>query len=68
MTRPIMGSVFLVGRDRKVWDEGKDLIAVRAKASDNKMFRLLADTLTPMYHYTFGKYHKVCEDAPYVKY
>ena len=60
MRRPSMGSVFLVGRDRNVWALGKDLIAVRAKSSDNKVFRLLADTFTPLYHHTMGKYHKVC--------
>lgn len=60
MRRPSMGGVFLVGRDRNVWAERKDLIAILAKPSDNKVFRLLADKLTPLYHYAFGKYHKVC--------
>jgi hypothetical protein len=30
MRHPSMGGVFLIGSDRNVWAEGKDLIAVRA--------------------------------------
>jgi hypothetical protein len=54
-----MGGVFLIERDQNVWAEGKDLITVRAKQSDNKAIRLLADTVTLICHYIFGKYHKV---------
>jgi hypothetical protein len=54
-----MGGVFLIERDQNVWAEGKDLITVRAKQSDNKAIRLLADTFTLICHYIFGKYHKV---------
>jgi len=58
MRYPSIDGVFLIERDLNVWAEGKDLIAVRAKQS-NKVFRLLADTFTPICYYTFGKYHKV---------
>jgi hypothetical protein len=59
MRRPSMGNVRLIGNDRNVWVDGKDLIAVRSRSSDNKVFRLLADTFTPLYHHIFGRYHKV---------
>jgi hypothetical protein len=59
MRRPSMGNVLLIGNDRNVWAEGKDLIAIRPRPSDNKVSRLLADTFTPLYHAAFGRYHKV---------
>jgi hypothetical protein len=59
MQRPSMGSVFLIGRDRNVWSHGQDLVALKRPASNNKFSAWLIETLTPLYHYTFGKYHRV---------
>ena len=59
-----MGNIRLTGNDRNVWAEGKDLISVRSQTSDNKVFRILADTLTPLYHASFGRYHKVRVSDP----
>jgi hypothetical protein len=59
MKRPSMGSVFLIGRDRNVWNYGQDLIALKPSAPGNKFSAWLVDTLTPLYHYTLGRYHKV---------
>jgi hypothetical protein len=59
MKRPLMGSVFLIGRDRNVWNYGKDLIALKVNAPGNKFSACLVDALTPLYQYTFGSYHKV---------
>ena len=59
MQRPTMGSVFLIGRDRNVWSHGQDLIALKGRDSSNKFSLWIIDTLTPMYHYAFGRYYKV---------
>jgi hypothetical protein len=59
MKRPSMGSVFLIGRDRNVWNHGQDLIALKPSAPRNKFSSWLVDNLTPLYHFTLGRYHRV---------
>jgi hypothetical protein len=59
MQRPTMGSVFLIGRDRNVWSHGQDLVALKARDSSNRFSNWIVDKLTPLYHYTFGRYYKV---------
>jgi len=64
MNSSSMGSVFLTGQDRNVWAEGKDLVAIKPGLMDNKVFQVLSETITPLYHYTFGRYHKVWTAPP----
>ncbi|PMD16822.1 hypothetical protein NA56DRAFT_579789 [Hyaloscypha hepaticicola] len=58
MKRPSIGSVFLIGRDRNVWNYGEDLSALKPSAPGNKFSAWLVDTLTPLYHHTLGRYHR----------
>lgn len=59
MERPSMGGVFLIGRDRNVWKDDQDLIALQKRPQGNQFSLWLTDTLTPLYHSTLGRYHRV---------
>ncbi|TEY78284.1 hypothetical protein BOTCAL_0050g00150 [Botryotinia calthae] len=58
MRRPSMGSVFLIGRDRNVWADGKDLVAIQENAPDSMFFEIWANTITLIYHYTIRRFYK----------
>ncbi|KAF7883702.1 uncharacterized protein EAF02_005622 [Botrytis sinoallii] len=58
MKRPSLGGVFLIGRDRNIWADGKDLVAIQEKVPENIFFELWANTITPIYHYSVGRFYK----------
>ncbi|KAF7898809.1 hypothetical protein EAE99_012344 [Botrytis elliptica] len=58
MKRPSMGSVFLIGRDRNIWADGKDLVAIQEKVPENIFFELWANTITPIYHDSVGRFYR----------
>lgn len=54
-----MGSIFLIGRDRNVWKNGQDLIALERRPQGNQFSLWLTDKVTPLYHLIIGRYHRV---------
>jgi hypothetical protein len=54
-----MGKVFLMGRDRNIWNDGKDLVSLKPRSSSNRFPAWIVDMLTPLFHYLIGKYIKV---------
>ncbi|KAF2094721.1 hypothetical protein NA57DRAFT_45802 [Rhizodiscina lignyota] len=55
--RPTMGAVYLTGRDRDVWKDGVDLVALKS-AERHYPFVSWLNGLTPTFHRIFGKYYK----------
>ena len=61
MKRPSMGSVYLLGRDSKVWSEPdlSDLIALHARHAEDPFTRWFSDTIVYAYHRVVGRFFKV---------
>jgi hypothetical protein len=58
-----MGKVFLLGRDRNIWNDGNDLVALKSRTSSNRFSAWIVDNLTPLFHYFIGRHIKVSKHA-----
>lgn len=66
MKRPSMGSVYLLGRDSKVWSEPdlSDLIALHARHAEDPFTRWLSNTMVHAYHRVVGRFFRVMASVP----
>lgn len=53
-----MGNVYLVGRDRHVWSEGVDLVALKSRTRTYPFAGWLMNAM-PSFHSLFGRHFKV---------
>ncbi|KAH0834597.1 hypothetical protein FOPE_03745 [Fonsecaea pedrosoi] len=50
LRRPSLGAVYLTGRDREVWSQGTDLVAIADRPRSNRLRSWIADYLVPALH------------------
>lgn len=55
LRRPQLGGVYLTGRDRNIWAEGKDLAVLRTNTNVNRFSRWVQDWAVPKYHDWIGE-------------
>lgn len=54
-SRPNMGDVYLIGRDRNIWDEGEDLMVLKVLPDDTTLIQWFRRCLPTIFR-AFGKY------------
>lgn len=62
LRRPQLGGVYLTGRDRNIWAEGKDLAVLRTNTNVNRFSRWVQDWAVPKYHDWIGE--RVVSEQP----
>ncbi|KIW81816.1 hypothetical protein Z517_04842 [Fonsecaea pedrosoi CBS 271.37] len=50
LRRPSLGAIYLTGRDREVWSQGTDLVAIADRPRSNRLRIWIADSLVPTLH------------------
>lgn len=50
LSQPGLGGVYLLGRDRDVWSQGRDLMTLTLSPHTNRFSRFVANKAFPLYH------------------